>query len=281
MAVVALIGAAMAGCGPEKGHDIGEMHNIDAGDSMLYYYGQMHALDYWKSAAYDSTMLTEESKKAYMEGFKKGLDIVENHDYEYGRGVAAGVKLATAMMRFEKRYGFDGSADDIYNGFATGMVSNTAVNEKETRKKFAEIHDRFRVVRNEKVSAEGIAHLRRCGARLKMERLGEFLWCRILTEGTGPKFVNGDVVDVEFEVTSDDGNDLGLAMPKVIQVGNKYGLQIVNDAILTMRSGERSQYATTAYALLGNNCEKYNLLPTDIVLFTIRTIGVKENKAIK
>lgn len=275
--VVVGLGWCMVGCGLEKGHELSEITNATPADSLLYFYGQLKAVDYWHSAALDTTLNDPDSIDAYLLGVEKGLKSFKDDDAAYNKGISDGVRLAAKLLKFERNYGIVANPGMVYNGLALGIKNKNSVNEKDAREAFYKI---VRVMGEKRLAQEqeaGEKMLREVAASLKMYCINNTLWCRIMEDGSGEVFKKGDVVKVHLHVSAPDGRDLNIELPPQVEVGSKYGANVFNEAIESMKSGEKSQYATTAYALLGGSCEKFNLMPSDIVLFTISTISVSRS----
>lgn len=70
--IIATSLALLASCGPDKGRDISEFRNASTGDSLMYYYTQMRAYEYWREADSDTSMRNPEQRRRFLDGLKAG-----------------------------------------------------------------------------------------------------------------------------------------------------------------------------------------------------------------
>lgn len=75
--IIATSLALLASCGPDKGRDISEFRNASTGDSLMYYYTQMRAYEYWREADSDTSMRNPEQRRRFLDGLKAGMDAIK------------------------------------------------------------------------------------------------------------------------------------------------------------------------------------------------------------
>ena len=68
-----LLLASCGGKGEGESRSIADYGEISTADSLLYYFGQLRAADYWQFAKGDSTLAERASRDEYLKGLRAGL----------------------------------------------------------------------------------------------------------------------------------------------------------------------------------------------------------------
>ena len=103
---IVLVGGALAlsSCSGGGSSTADNLKDAAPGDSLLYYFGQIQAAEYWRQAESDTTLRDEKSREDFMRGVKAGMDAVRSED-AYNQGVYLGVQMAMQIKESEEAYG--------------------------------------------------------------------------------------------------------------------------------------------------------------------------------
>lgn len=262
----------MVSCGsPGNGKPLSEIRGSDAKDSLLYYFGQMEAAQYWRDSAKDSLLQTEASRMAYLKGLMAGLKAIKE-DENYNRGLVAGVRMAVNMRDFEKEYGVELNPGVIVESLEYGLRSDSIVDEVNVTRQFYDLLGYFQEKRDAADKSASEKVIKDVARKMGLYNIAEGIYGKTLTPGHGPALVDGDKVRVSISLTS-GGQELGIPMPEEVAVGDHYVSSTLNTALRAMHVGEKCEYAVTAYKFFGRRCTQIGLQPTDVV---IMTVDVKE-----
>lgn len=281
----------LSSCGPEKGKNISEMGNISQTDSLMYYFGQMRAGEYWREAMQDTTLKSQEARDAYLRGVQAGLDMIKaakEGDVKadaYNQGIFMGVQLAMNLGEFEKEYSTKTDKKVLLQSFAYGLTSDTTVNVQDSQRSFYDLMNTFNAKKDEQMKKEAAETLSGAAVDLKMAKISDTLYGRVITGNPeGAAIKSGDKVKVKMTATKANGEELGIPMPEELEVGTEYGLPIFTEALESMKVGETKEFATTAASIFGNRASQFNLKGNDIVIIKISAeslIGGDEDNAPK
>lgn len=266
----------LSSCGPEKGKNISEMGNISQTDSLMYYFGQMRAGEYWREALQDTTLKSQEARDAYLRGVQAGLDMVKAAKEgdvaadAYNQGVYMGVQLAMNLGEFEKEYSTKTDKKVLLQSFAYGLTSDTTVNVQDSQRAFYDLMNDFNARKDEQMKKEAAGILSKEAVNLKMARISDTLYGRVVNGNpAGADIKSGDKVQVKMTATKANGEELGIPMPDQLEVGTEYGLPIFTEALESMKVGETKEFATTANSIFGNRASQFNLKGSDVVIIKI------------
>ena len=104
IAGAALMLAACQGASEKGGKSLADIPNATAADSLIYYFGQMRGAEYQREAERDTTLDTDQAKKAYVQGVQAGLNAAKANDEAYNRGLFLGMQMAMNMQQFKDEY---------------------------------------------------------------------------------------------------------------------------------------------------------------------------------
>lgn len=271
MFLAATASLALSGCGADGGKSFDAIPAPSRADTMIYYYGQLRAEDYWQAAEFDSLMRDDAEREEFLKGLKEGLMVVKKKKDSYNQGVKMGVSMALSIERFNRNYNIDCSRHIAYDGFAYGLINDTIVNTELARKYFYGNLSKYRDVAENNNRVIGARHLREEAAMLRMSRISENLWGKPIVNGTTP-LKNGEAIKVDIHLVNLKGRDIDIPFPQTVEVGNRFVIPVISDAVATMRIGGKSRFATTAEALIGSRCEQLQLEPSEVILFTIQIL---------
>lgn len=258
----------LGSCANDNGKSLDQIAGNSDIDSMMYYFGELRAADYWQAAAYDSTMLDEKNRQQYLEGLKDGLNTVHDHEDYYNRGLKMGMQMALTLQRVEKNYNVKVNQEVAYEGFAYGLTNDSIVDETYAQNQFYRILQKYREEAESNNRVLGEKHLREEASSLKMRLINKQLWGKTITEGT-TSLTKGEKIKVDIHLISLKGRDIDIPFPQDLEVGNHFLNPMISNAINTMKKGGKSQFATTTEALIGTRYEQLRLEPSEVILFTI------------
>lgn len=248
-----------------------ELEGASAGDSMMYYLGQMRALEYWQQAEKDTTLQGEKARQDFMRGVRAGLGATGESD-AYDLGVYQGIQLAINFKNFEKDYATGRLHTDIMlRAMTVGMENDSAVNVNEARKELYNIMGRFEKEKADRDSKESLSGLASAVSKLGMKKISDRLYGKEIKAGNGTKFTPGEKLTVHIIVKDAAGKVLRVPMPREIVVGARYVSEVVSEALATMTMDGVSEFATSAYVMLGDRCSRLGLKPDQVLLMTIQT----------
>lgn len=275
----------LVGCGGSPG-EISEMKDATPADSMMYYFGEMQAYNYWQDAESDTMLRSEDAREEFMKGFRAGLGS-EKDNSAYNKGVQLGLRLAMRLREFENRYGYQFSEEILTSSLENhlksvssreaqpGMAGGTnapQIDIVEAQKGFYLIKDRLELnAANTEVEAAKVNLVKESKA-LDFEMVSDTLYARDITPaGKGALFKDGDKVAVEVTASTLDGREIvARQFPDSLTVGEGRVPRIVCLGIHTMTDGQTRQFMTTPRTLFGKRYAVYNLPFDEPVIFTVK-----------
>lgn len=263
----------LASCSNEKkgenNRSLADYGEITTPDSLLYYFGQLRAADYWQFAKSDSVLSSRQSRDEYLKGLRAGLDAAKDND-AYNQGLYVGIQLAMNMKEFSEEYGVDLNRKIVYSAIEDGLLNDSAVNTAEANRMFRQVLERLNMRKEENDRATAIATLSEAAKAGKWNKISDTLYGGLIkTPGEGPVVKEGDFVGVELEVNDTDGKEIDRRSMERIKVGQSFPGP-VTEAISTMNIGEIRSFYTTGPAMFGRLSSRYNVKPTQILTFTVK-----------
>ena len=139
---IVLVGGALAlsSCSGGGSSTADNLKDAAPGDSLLYYFGQIQAAEYWRQAESDTTLRDEKSREDFMRGVKAGMDAVRSED-AYNQGVYLGVQMAMQIKESEEAYGIKCNKGVLLDAIKGGLANDSAVNIGEANMAFRGIID--------------------------------------------------------------------------------------------------------------------------------------------
>lgn len=266
-ACAALLASCSGGDSAKSGDNLA---GASAADSLIYYFGQIRASEYWREAANDSTLRDEAAIQAYMRGVRAGLDAVRQNDEQYNQGLFMGIQLAMNMSQFEKDYDIKLDRQALAKSMAEGLRNDSAVNMQEAQKGFYGVMAGLNAAREQRDREASAKALEAAGAKLGMEQVNPVLWAgKPVIHGPGTPLEQGDRVRVHIAATTESGAPINVRMPGEVTIGDRYVSAPIGDAVAAMHLGEKRRFATTASTLFSSRASQLHLEPSEIVLLSI------------
>lgn len=253
-----------------KGKKLEDIANATQGDSLIYYYGQIRAAQFWREAENDSSLNTPHAREAYLRGIRAAMNLIGD-DEAYNAGFMAGVQMAENIRSFSDDYDLSLNQEVLHQSLQFGLMSESSPGDDTSIESFYELLGRIIISHNEAESKKAESELKKAATKMNMTPLDNTIYRRVEKEGTGPCLEDNITVSGIIRVTK-DGNDLAIPFPRDLRVGATYINPAVNRALRSMREGEKAVFATTAYALFGQRCQQMRLNPEDILTIEI-TLG--------
>ncbi len=264
----------------EEGSRISGLKNANAGDSLLYYFGQRQASDYWKASERDTTFATEQARRDYMRGVQAGMNAVRSGDDAYNQGVFQGIQMAMNIFEFEKEYKMQLNPKVLVESMQEGLQSDSAVNVADAQKEFYAIMGRLNEQREENNRKEAAKNLEQAEKKLNMKKISDDLYGETVTKGDTVKIKDGDKIKVSMTATDMQGQELAIPFPTEITVGDRFMGPVLTDAYTSMTNGETKKFITTGYALFSGRSARMGVEPDAVVILTVKanldTPGAKE-----
>lgn len=259
----------LASCGGDNSdsHSISDYKGISAADSMLYYFGQLRAADYWQYAKTDSVMYTEESRDEYLKGLRAGLDATRDND-AYNQGLYVGIQLAMNMKEFTEGYGEKFDRKILIDAISDGLRNDSAVDVSSANAEFRRILDTLNERKEVKDRKAAKSALSADAKTNGWKKIGDNLYAGKAEGGNGPLIKTGDCVDLHVSVGKLGGAVLDERDIPALTVGSNFAGP-VTDALLTMKLGEKKTFYTTALGFFGRAYERFNLKPEQILVLNV------------
>lgn len=270
----------LAACGGNAGDSAKSMadyENASSADSLMYYFGQLRAVDYWREAKTDTTLATRESRDEFLRGVRAGIDAARNND-AYNQGLFTGIQLAMNLKEFQEGYELKVNRDIMVDAIADGLLNDSVVDPSEATAEFSHLISAFNSKKEEKDRAKGREALAAEARARKMSPLGDDLYAATPAKaGNGQNIAIGDVASISLKLNVVGGTTLDDANYDV-KVGQQF-VGPVTEALLSMKPGEKREFLTTPNALFGRVYERRGLSPADLIQITINVDSVSRAAA--
>ena len=278
---IATVGLMMAACGGsgqqnEAVKEAAAEENAKA-DSLMYCFGQMRGAEYLREAEKDSTFATEQAQKEFISGVQAGLRAVRaNHD-AYNRGVMLGIQMATNIGQFEKDYGVKLPSASFIKGIREMIATDSVSNPDEMQAEFYRLKGDFQRAKEERDEQAAEAALTTAAKEKNYTAVTKGLF--MVKESTDSTHLKvGDRVQLDAKLTSLDGKELKWPFPTQYKIGQRKDF-ILNDALVSVASGQTGRFMTSAQALFGQRASQLGLNPADVVLMELTpTLMPEEEK---
>ncbi|MDE6006074.1 MAG: hypothetical protein K2G67_00765 [Muribaculaceae bacterium] len=269
---LAIIGVAVLGlysCDSKRGKDISEYENAKTGDSLLFYFVQLRAHEYWENAEKDTSMRSEEARARFIKGIEKGFNSVKESDKDYNKGLQLGVQLGMNLLRFETMYDIEIDNSITIPSFLYGLRDGQHNQEFEYQEEFYSILNRLKSMQRARDHEKARQSLVDKAREHKMSKIADNLYYRISKKGEGsyPQYGQSAHVHVNFERA--DGHDIAVPSPGLITIGAQGIPEVLNSAYMRLNKGSVGQFITTAEALFGTRIYIMGMKPEDVLLLTI------------
>lgn len=260
----------LSGCG-HGSKDISELKDATPADSMMYYFGEMQAYNYWQDAETDTMLRSESAKREFIQGFRTAMKL-DSDDAAYNKGLQLGLRLAIRLREFNKRYGEKFSEEVLIESLEKFLKEDNDINVIDAQKEYYRHKDRFEMKAADGELGDAKLKLARRGASRGFELINDTLYALDVTPPTTDRnFKEGDRIAVAITVSTLDGKEVVTRQfPDSITLGEGRVPEVVKNAIYTMTDGQTRQFMTTPRTLLGKRYVAYKLPSDEPVIFTIK-----------
>ncbi len=270
--VLAVTAVSCGGNSNDPNYTLSSISNPTDADSLMYYFGQLRAVKFWRDAERDSVLRTSEGQKDYMEGMHDAMKAL-NRSEAYLQGLLDGANHADNIANYSRNYGRKFNPDIMIRSMYSALQADSVDNLPEIRKHFYAIRNAMEQDRDERDTEHASAALTKAAEQLGMTRLTPDLWKKILVNGTGDKVERGDRIGVAMQMTTIDGHKIPIHLPTQLVLGGRVISTVFTDAGLSMRYGETSEFATTALAIFGSHAAQLDLKPETVLIIKIAVLG--------
>lgn len=260
---------ALAACGDRKSIDITQYKNPSAADSMLFYFVQLRAHEYWEKAEKDTALRSKEAREKFLEGFDEGFSLVKDDDPDFNRGVELGVRMAMNFKNFEKLYSIKFNTNLVLPSFRYGLQDGMEIPELNYQDKFYDLLNRMKTEQRTRDHAKAKLSLIEEARHQQMTKISENLYYRMLKNGEGPYLQAGNSAYVVVNYERADGQDIAVPSPGLVTVGSNGMPEVSVQAYTRLNKGAVALFATTAEALFGTRTYIMGMKPEDVLLITV------------
>ena len=260
----------LTGCGRSP-KDISDLKDATPADSMMYYFGEMQAYNYWQDAETDTMLRSESSRKAFIEGFRAAMKM-DDDNQAYNKGLQLGLRLALRLREFGSRYDMNFSEEILIASLENALKNDSAINVGEAQRGYYNLKDRLELTAASKELGDAKLKLARSSKAKGFEMVNDTLYALDITpRGTGPLLKEGDRLAVSVTASTLDGKEIVTRQfPDSLTLGEGRVPLIVRYAIMTMTDGQTRQFMTTPRVLFGKRYAVYHLPYDEPVVFTVK-----------
>ena len=265
---IAAIACLSVSCQNGGGSSLSE--NASQTDSLMYYLGQMNGADYLREADRDTTMKEASQKQAYLSGVKAGLSALKDGNEAYNRGVMLGMQMASQMMSFCEQMDVDINKSSYINSLTSAVMADTLPNTSLAQTEFRKVMQNIEAAKKAKDDAASRESIKKAAESANLPKITDDLYGKATDKVEGDSITKGAEINLTAEFTKENGETINIPCPPKGVVGNKRNyMEVLSDAIETLKSGQTGEFLTTAHALLGNRAAQMNLEPTDVIKIKI------------
>lgn len=265
---IIFIALALTSCDGGNGRELSDYKDASTGDSLLYYYMQLRALEYWERATSDTTLRSPQQRQRFLEGVEKGISLITDDD-NYNRGVRLGARLAYNLRDFEMKYGVDLDDGILLESLRNGLQDGKEIAPLENQSEFYRLLDKMKVILKDKQQQQALATLATEAKNRNLTKLSDNIYYKILRKGDGPMVKDGDIVNISIDYEQAGGENLGLPSPITITVGEEFVPIVMDRAYKMLNHGATAMFATTAHDLFGSRTPIMGLQDNDVVIVTL------------
>ncbi len=274
---LALLLASCGGGSDKSARTLADYDNVTAADSLIYYFGQLRAMDYWQYSYNDSTLKTRESRDEYLKGLRAGMDAARDND-AYNMGLSTGIQLAMNLKEFSEGYDVEFNRAILLNAIEDGLVNDSVVNAGEANQEFRKVLEQLNLKKEEadrKIAGESLAESAKAA---KWTRISDNLYATAGKGGEGATLKTGQEISIKIEISNLDGKEIDRRALDSMKVGQAFPGPIA-EVLLTMKMGEERTFYTTGPALFGRFIDRYGVKPTQVLVVKIATAAPKAKEA--
>lgn len=269
LTLVALACLGMAACKEKTGKDISEYSDATAADSLLFYFVQLRAHEFWEMAQGDTSFRSAEARERFLDGLEDGFNSVIKDDKYYNLGVRTGVRMAINLREFDKRYDIDIRTERAVPAFRYGLRDGADIPELNYQEEFYRLLDQMKSHQRERDHERARLTLIEEARHQEMSKINDDLYFRLLRKGSGSYAEYGNAVYVKVSFERADGEDIAVPSPGLVTIGAPGVPEALNLAYTRLNKGAVGLFATTAEALFGSRTYIMDMKPEDVLLVTI------------
>lgn len=266
--IFVLLAVIISSCDDPRGHELSDYKNASTADSLMYYYIQLKALEYWERAENDTNLRSREERDKFLEGVKKGIGII-TEDENYNRGVRLGVRLAYNLYDFEKKYDVDLNEDIMLGSLRNALQDGRYIPAMEDQNEFYRLREKMRNILKDKKRGEAARILIEEAKNRGLQKVSDNLYYKIHRKGEGRTVRDGDLINISLDYERLDGDNLGLPSPITVTVGAEGVPMVMDRAYKLLSHGSSAVFATTAYALFGSRTKNMGLDDDEVVIVSM------------
>ncbi len=270
--IAGIIALTVAACTPDRGKALSDYSNPTAGDSLLYYYAQIRADEYWADARTDTSLRSTEERRNYLDGVLAGIKAIRmgEKNSTYNHGVRVGARMAMKIIEIEELYHIDLDDDILIGSFTRGLEDSTnEIPEAECQRQYFRLVGNLKEKHRTDVCKKAQNDLIAVARKENLSKISNNLYYRIEKQGTGPKAKAGDAIFIAVDYRLSDDGDLGMPETERIIIGTNGVPKVLDSAYTRLNKGATAVFATTAQAVFGSRTDIMDLTPDDILLITI------------
>lgn len=256
-------------CQRNEGKDLDDYTNLTSVDSLLFYYTQLRAHEYWEEAEKDTLLRSSEARQDFIEGFEEGFKSIREDAPNYNRGMELGVRMAINILKFENTYGVKLDPDLVVPALKNGLRNGADIPELEYQENFYRILNKLRNEQREHDHQKARTSLIEEARHQKMSKITDDLYFRIIKKGEGEYAQYGNTVFVTVNYERADGQDIVIPSPGMVTIGSDGMPNVLCKAYTRLNKGEIAMFATTADAVFGSRTYVMGMKPEDVLLLTI------------
>lgn len=278
LSVVALAALVLTSCNGDKTRSVSEIKDATPGDSLMFYWGQSLASDYWENTNSDTAMISEKAREEYLRGIKAGMDAARE-DEAYNQGVYVGVQIAMNIKDFKDNYPDLKISDKVLlASLKGGLESKEGLDASQVKADFFKLLNRLATEKREADKVSAYKLLKTKAKELGMTEIAQNLYGKEIAPGSGSTLQDGDLVGVDISVTTLGGEMIGMQMPSEMVVGRNYSSPIVSEALRTMKPGETKQFLTSPIDLAPRRYSQGEFKADTLMKFTIKVMNATPEK---
>lgn len=253
---------------------LSEIPNATKSDSLSCYWGTVASVNFWRQSAQDTALLDEASKKAYLEGFQKALNMAEGDD-AYLSGLMVGMQVAMTCNQFQKDYQVALDKNVIINSFAYAMQSDTTVDMSKFQGEMMPLLNRLEEEKSAREKAEADKLIEEEMKKLGYIKADNGVVHKIVAPGAGKQLERGEYVLASLKFTDLNGKTIVPmgSEPQTIIVGKYRFADIVNKVMPMMNVGAKYSVLASAVDAFGPQARQLRLNGNDIVCIEVDVKG--------
>lgn len=246
-----------------KARTLADYKNVTAADSLVYYFGQLRALDFWQYTYNDTTLRTRESRDEYLRGIRAGMDAVRESD-AYNQGLYVGIQMAMNLKDFSRDYDVSFNRQILLDAVADGLLNDSVVDAGVANSEFRRIMTGLDAAKDAREQEAAKAALAADAAKHHWVKINETMYAASAIPASEARLQVGDPVGILVDIYRPDGKELDHFARPAMKVGEDVPGP-VTDALLHMAPKSKQTFYVPAVLLFGRFYERYGVKASDIL----------------